>query len=395
MAKNHITGNASQPLQIAGSGNTWIIDKGASIVTTQPLHEIALSDTPKSHDNTIVINGTVNGSPEGKDHGVLIRGRNTHVEIGITGELSGDVAFYAGGRNESLTNHGEIFTDGRAVYAKHHITINNSGYITAGSGIYSEEGGADITNAAGGKIIVQDTAVDLATLKGDVSTFVNHGYVDAYYYVIRGGYGDETVINRGIMKGNLSLGAGNDTFDNRGGSIDHDISSYLGNDTLITDDSAVKLSEDSGEGTDTVRSTVSYQLNDHVENLVLIGKGNTDATGNAARNRLDGNSGNNFLSGDAGKDHLDGHRGNDILAGGAGADTFVFAKGSGQDTIMDFEKGHDRIDLRGWDDVSSFADLKAHHLTDIGPDLVIQSADDRLTIKLTNLADLHASDFSF
>jgi Ca2+-binding RTX toxin-like protein len=395
MAKHHITGNTSQPFHVTGSGDTWIVDKTASITTAQDFHEAAISDDLNSHDSRIVINGHITGSPEGDDYGVLLQGRNASVEIGQSGEVNGYIAIYATGRHQSVINHGDILSDGYAVFSEHRITVDNSGNIIAGSGIHTTSGGGDITNEAGAKIIVQDAAVRLATLEGDVSTFVNRGYIEAGYYVIDSGFGDETVINRGVMKGTISLKAGDDTFDNRGGSVDHDISSDEGNDTLITDDSAVKLVEADGGGTDTVKSTVSYTLNDYVENLLLIGKANSDGIGNTMKNRLDGNAGSNHLSGDAGKDHLDGHKSNDIMTGGAGGDTFVFAKDYGHDTISDFEKGVDRIDLRGWDDVTSFSDLKAHHLHEVGNNLVIQAGDDRLTLKSVDITDLHASDLIF
>ena len=53
---------------------------------------------------------------------------------------------------------------------------------------------------------------------------------------------------------------------------------------------------------------------------------NINATGNALDNVLNGNRGNNVLTGGAG---------NDTLVGGAGNDTYVFAKGDGQDTIVE------------------------------------------------------------
>jgi Ca2+-binding RTX toxin-like protein len=304
-------------------------------------------------------------------------------------------AFTSLGWHQSLANDGDIITDNRAVFAEHRIAVTNSGTIQTGSGIRCEEGG-DITNLANGQIIVQDSAVSIYSGAGVASTLTNYGTIDASYYVIDSGFGDETVVNRGIMKGTISLGAGNDTFDNRRGSVDADISNDEGNDTLITDDAAVKFGGAFGEtGTDTVKSTVSYLIGDGVENLQLIGKADVDATGNGLKNRLDGNSGANHLTGNGGRDRLDGHAGNDLMTGGTGNDTFVFTTGAGRDRITDFQPGHDHIDLRGWDAVTSFADLKAHHVTDTGSDLVIQAGPDRLTLTATDLADLHAVDFLF
>jgi len=60
----------------------------------------------------------------------------------------------------------------------------------------------------------------------------------------------------------------------------------------------------------------------------------------------------------AGDDVLDGGRtGNDSLNGGTGNDTFVFAPGAGADTVVDFGRGDNRLDLRAFDSITSLADL--------------------------------------
>jgi VCBS repeat-containing protein len=48
---------------------------------------------------------------------------------------------------------------------------------------------------------------------------------------------------------------------------------------------------------------------------------------------LMGGAGNDNLYGDAGDDLLDGGAGNDSMSGGPGADTYLFGRGSGQDTV--------------------------------------------------------------
>ncbi|HZF76987.1 MAG TPA: carbohydrate-binding domain-containing protein [Acetobacteraceae bacterium] len=73
---------------------------------------------------------------------------------------------------------------------------------------------------------------------------------------------------------------------------------------------------------------------------------------------LRGGAGNDTLNGGAGEDDLQGGGGNDMLragpgpgldgiTGGAGRDTFVFARGDGQDWVVDFTSGTDRIRLEG------------------------------------------------
>jgi len=75
------------------------------------------------------------------------------------------------------------------------------------------------------------------------------------------------------------------------------------------------------------------------------------AIGNALDNVIDGNAGDDLLKGGAGHDRIDGDYGVDVLWGGAGADVFVFmnSRAAKGDTISDFEKGVDRIDLSGID----------------------------------------------
>ncbi|WP_293129507.1 calcium-binding protein [Microcoleus sp. bin38.metabat.b11b12b14.051] len=60
---------------------------------------------------------------------------------------------------------------------------------------------------------------------------------------------------------------------------------------------------------------------------------------------LNGGGGNDILIGGKGFDTLNGGLGNDILTGGAGNDTFVLGAGFGIDTISDFTKGQDTVQL--------------------------------------------------
>ncbi|WP_447794270.1 M10 family metallopeptidase C-terminal domain-containing protein [Pseudomonas farris] len=98
----------------------------------------------------------------------------------------------------------------------------------------------------------------------------------------------------------------------------------LGNDTYIVDNLGDTLTETStllGE-IDTVRASLNWTLGSNLENLVLTGSDNLNATGNTLNNVLTGNTGNNTLSGGAGDDTLDGGVGADTLIGGDGVDTY-------------------------------------------------------------------------
>jgi hypothetical protein len=92
----------------------------------------------------------------------------------------------------------------------------------------------------------------------------------------------------------------------------------LGNDLYFVDEAGDVVVEGAEEGTDTVQSYLpSYTLGANVENLTLLGNGNTNGTGNTLANVLSGNAGNN------------------ILAGGHGGDTYQAYRGMGQDRIVE------------------------------------------------------------
>ncbi|TMJ13827.1 MAG: calcium-binding protein, partial [Alphaproteobacteria bacterium] len=139
-----------------------------------------------------------------------------------------------------------------------------------------------------------------------------------------------------IMIGNsgnntLSPGAGADTM--TGG---------LGNDVYYVDNLGDIVSENAGEGTDTVKSSIAYTLGANLENLELTGSANLSGAGNGLDNIITGNSGANLLTGGAGNDTLIGGVGADTLVGGIGndiyridgGDSIAEAAGEGTDTVQ-------------------------------------------------------------
>ena len=114
---------------------------------------------------------------------------------------------------------------------------------------------------------------------------------------------------------------GNNTLD--GGKGKDTLIGGLGDDTYIVETVGDTIIEQVGEGTDTVRSSITWTLGDNLENLVLTGTGKINGFGNALDNVLTGNSADNTLSGGAGNDTLDGGGGKDTLIGGIGDDTYI------------------------------------------------------------------------
>jgi serralysin len=95
-----------------------------------------------------------------------------------------------------------------------------------------------------------------------------------------------------------------------------------GNDVYYVDNVGDVVTENAGEGTDTVYASVSYALTAGSEIEFL--RANAGATGLT----LTGNALNNTIIGGTGNDTLSGGAGNDVLNGGTGADTMIGGTGN-------------------------------------------------------------------
>jgi Ca2+-binding RTX toxin-like protein len=124
-------------------------------------------------------------------------------------------------------------------------------------------------------------------------------------------------------------GAGNDQLD--GGAGADYLAGGVGNDIYIVDNVGDVVFEATGEGYDTVLSTITFSLGANLERLDLKGTAAIDGYGNELNNTLKGNAANNHLYGGAGNDSIDGGDGNDYIEGGAGNDWL--RGGNGIDTL--------------------------------------------------------------
>jgi Ca2+-binding RTX toxin-like protein len=123
----------------------------------------------------------------------------------------------------------------------------------------------------------------------------------------------------------------------------------------------------------------SVVLNRNVlANGVIAGdSGNNTLNGTSGNDQISGLGGNDILYGNDGNDTLAGGTGSDYLSGGAGADTYLFAKGDGQDEIYNYD-GDGGLDVVKFTGLAS-TDLSAVY--DSGTNLVLQFKNgDRVTI---------------
>ena len=137
---------------------------------------------------------------------------------------------------------------------------------------------------------------------------------------------------------NITL-TGSDDIDATGNALDNVLTSNTGrnkleggrgDDTYIVNNSNDQVKEKAGEGTDTVQSSVSYQLSDNVENLTFTGAaaiaGDRQRPGQRARQQR--------------RQHPEATAalGADTLIGGAGNDTYV-VDNSG-DVVTELRRWH-------------------------------------------------------
>ncbi|NJD07806.1 MAG: hypothetical protein FIA97_15120 [Methylococcaceae bacterium] len=129
-----------------------------------------------------------------------------------------------------------------------------------------------------------------------------------------------------VLTGNGAIntligGAGNDRLDGKAGA--DNLLGGLGDDAYVADVATDVITENAGEGVDTVETALTWTLGANLENLLLTGTAAVNGTGNTLDNVLTGNSAVNTLTGGAGNDRLDGKGGADKMLGGAGNDTYV------------------------------------------------------------------------
>jgi hypothetical protein len=126
---------------------------------------------------------------------------------------------------------------------------------------------------------------------------------------------------------------------------------------------------------------------------VLLGKDGSETVngasgidiirGNSGGNTLNGSSGNDVLYSGTGNDALDGGTGDDSLIGNSGDNTYIFKKGYGKDTVIDYE-GTNRIRFTG----INASDVSVNGTGFYDVTITVKGTNDSLTIRNFRTEDL-------
>ena len=247
--------------------------------------------------------------------------------VGIGNELANILTGGAG--NDTLSGHaGNDSLDGGVGADAMAGGADNDLY-------YVDNAGDAVTEIAGGGI---------DTVRTTLSTYALTSEVERLQFSGSGafaGSGNELAnrITGGAGNDTLSGGDGDDLLN--GGTGADAMAGGADNDLYYVDNAGDAVTEISGGGIDTVRTTLStYTLTSEVERLQFSGSGAFVGTGNGIANRI---------TGGAGDDTLNGGLGNDRLTGGDGSDSFVFSTAlntrTNLDSIVDFDVAGDSIEL--------------------------------------------------
>jgi Ca2+-binding RTX toxin-like protein len=261
-------------------------------------------------------------------------------------------------------------------------------------------------NAGTITFIDSDTATDILKVAGGALGFDDNIYGYGGNDTLEGGEGNDLIdggVGNDILDGetgNDRLFGGNETDqlfgregnDTLNGGLGGDrMTGGIGDDTYYVDNVYDAVLEVSGQGTDTVFSSISYALPGPVENLTLTGSATINATGNGLKNILTGNSAANALDGGGWDDIIDGKGGADTLIGGAGFDTFVFHKGEANDDIIQDFTGYGKA----FGDKIVFEDYGADaHLVKL-TSAIYAIVDDESVELITTKESVDVSDYLF
>ena len=356
---NSMTGNSGVNVLSGGAGNdNYYVDNAGDVVAenagegTDTVYSSAATYTLSANVENLALNGGVNGAGYGNALDNVMTGdyTNNTLDGGAGADTmsggAGDDSYYVDNIGDIVTEAAGAGTD--TVYSSINYTlgVNMENLTLTGTGNINGTGN-DLTNLiignSGNNVLdggyYADTMIGGA---GDDSYYVDYAAWDVVTEAA--GEGTDTVYSLssytlGANVENLTLLAGAGNSSGTGNALDNVIvgnsgnntldggagadtmSGGAGNDSYTVDNVGDVVTENAGEGYDTVYSSVTYDLSANVENLTLTGSANINGTGNTLDNSMTGNSGVNVLSGGAGNDNYYVDNAGDVVAENAGEGT--------------------------------------------------------------------------
>ena len=271
-----LNGGAGADTLLGGIGHDiYVVDNGGDVVTENLDEGTDLVQSSATHtlsanveNLTLTGSGTINGIGNTQDNTLTGNSSNNVLDGGAGADAmvggAGNDTYIVDSAADTVTEQAGAGTDGVLASVSYTLVDNVENLTLTGT---------DNINGTGNVLA--------NTLTGNSGANILSGLT-----------GDDTLIgNAGSDL--LNGGAGADT-----------LAGGIGDDAYIVDDVGDIVTEHLDEGADTVQSSISYLLTDHVENLALTGAATIDGTGNELHNAITGNSGANIIDGGAGADTL-------------------------------------------------------------------------------------------
>jgi Ca2+-binding RTX toxin-like protein len=373
---NRLDGGEGADNMVGGAGDdTYVVDNTLDVVTEaasagNDTIEASVTYTLSANVEKLILkegSGNINGAGNGLANTLTGNSGNNRFDGGVGNDTmiggAGDDTYVVDIASDVITENAGEGTDTVESSASYTLTTNLENLTLTGSGdikgtgntgnnsILGNSGNNVLVGSAGDDTLNGSEGTDTASystsanitatlgLNGATGSATGEG-TDVLINIenLQGGSGNDTLngneqankFEGGAGNDTLNGGAGNDTL--IGGAGEDSMTGGLGDDIYVVDNISDVVTEAVSEGTETVESSITYVLGDHLENLTLTGSGIINGTGNNADNILTGNSGANLLSGGAGKDALNGGAGEDTLDGGSGIDNMF--GGGGDDTYL-------------------------------------------------------------
>ncbi|MBE9200432.1 MULTISPECIES: DUF4347 domain-containing protein [unclassified Nodularia (in: cyanobacteria)] len=325
---NVVTGTANNENFTTTAQKDIINAQGGNDTITSTFDNLQQNDTLNggTEIDTLIITGgtsanaiTINSNNANQFNipGTTIIGFERFDLSGFTGKISfvgnsGDDWIQAGAGNDNLTGG------------------NGNDYLNGGTGADTMIGGAGndfyYVDNVGDKITEnfgQGTDTAFSTISYTLGNNLENLTLE----------GTSAINGTGNSLNNILIGnSGNNVLNGQAGA--DTMIGGEGNDSYYVNNAGDTITEIADQGTDTVFSTISYTLENHVENLTLEGTSAINGTGNDLNNILTGNSRNNVLNGQAGADTMIGGAGNDSYYVDYVGDTIIELAGQGTDNVF-------------------------------------------------------------